>query len=68
MIGQLHPDDFDELTISEGFEFDTEMVTNEVNFLFYVFESRVRVGIPVGWSDFFLRTSILLYVKHKSSS
>lgn len=30
MIGQLHPDDFDELTISEGFEFDTETVTNEI--------------------------------------
>lgn len=30
MMGQLRPA-FSELNISEGFEFDTEMVTNEVN-------------------------------------
>jgi len=30
MMGQLRPA-FSELNISEGFEFDTEIVTNEVN-------------------------------------
>lgn len=34
MMGQLRPA-FSELDISEGFEFDTEIVTNEVNFFFF---------------------------------
>lgn len=36
MMAQLRPA-FSELDLSEGFEFDTEIVTNEVNILFFLF-------------------------------